>query len=111
MMKLSAFCLVLGTVVAPAAAWWRDTPLHERGDAPYPYPKDRDYKPEVVADPPLHVCFLFRFFFFFFFFFFPPPPTSFSRGKEARPLSLLVLRMLTIAESSMHCRQRSLPGM
>lgn len=90
-MKLSTFCLVLGTVVAPAAAWWRDTPLHERGDAPYPYPKDRDYKPEVVADPPLHVCFLFRFFFFFFFFFFfpPPPQPPFLEGKKRDPSHFL----------------------
>ena len=30
---------------AGATAWWRDTPVRERGPAPYPYPADRKYNP------------------------------------------------------------------
>ena len=38
------FLLALATLAGIADAWWKDLPPHERGEPPYPYPTNREYK-------------------------------------------------------------------
>ena len=58
-MRATATALVTLALASGAAAWWRDTPVRERGPAPYPFPKDRKSVTPALKPPcpvPPHGC-------------------------------------------------------